>query len=462
MRDGGSPLPIAVKWIPNVINFLDDAQDLLYTALVLGKWLAPRVFLRLAPGLGWVLLANDLLNVSTGLLGVALASRSMKRGMLETLELLGTNRARRLGKVAAFMEKTPIIPFLLQAGQASTTLTGYGLSLGAAMGMVTDSIWSAIRAVQGAQITIKGPPPADPLGKAARFLTQSPQQVFMQDIISPEDHELLIAAHAVATTIIQEGTTPANLESRHDLQFSTRLPSFEVWNEKSRCALKKEGITWDATINTEQRPYILTAEEHPTLADIHNLTAANIQTWQSAMGELFKQTSKGTVLNTIYNQANLDNWRWIASDPKNIEPIWEPWEQAAAAAVEFSVFPNGDPKPEDVLTWLETANRLAADQGFTRASFESLKAAATYVLGGYQRKRYETLDLPPTLYKWPDIPSRLWATTICATQTPLEFHPDSFRAWQAIPRWQEIHPDQEICYKNLKTGTQYPASEIPS
>lgn len=462
MRNGNSPVPKVLQWIPNVINQLDDAQDLLYTALVIGKWVAPRVFLRMVPGLGWTLLANDALNVGTALLGTALGGRSMKRGFMESMELLGTNRTRRLGRVAAFMGKTPMVPFLLTAGQASTTLTGYGLSLGAAMGMVTDSIWGAIRAVQGESVVIKGPPPADPLGKAVRFLAQSQQQVEMKDIISPEDHELLIAANAVATQITQEQTEPNILETLHDQLTNIRVPGFEPWNGASKQALTELGIRPDSDPEHPIIPHYSINEDYPKFTDIVNNVGTKIGEWHDAMKNVLKDSGTSIALQAAYNQTNLDNWRWIAGDPKNIKPTFEEWENAAAAAIEFSVFPAVEAAADEVKAWLDYATQLARDSGFTRASFDSLKKAAVVVLGGYERRPYKTLELPPTMYDWPKIPSRVYATVLCSTQAPLSFYPTAFAAWSAIPTYEAVYPGLEICYKNLKTGKLFYKDQIPS
>lgn len=65
MKSSKPLLPAPLQWIPPLLNKLDDAQDLLFTGLALA-WpllrLAPRFLL--GP-LGWLLTANDLLNVFT-------------------------------------------------------------------------------------------------------------------------------------------------------------------------------------------------------------------------------------------------------------------------------------------------------------------------------------------------------------------------------------------------------------
>jgi hypothetical protein len=57
-----SPLPEALRPLVKIITKLDDAQDLLFTALALVTPLLRRIGLRFIPFLGWALTLNDILN----------------------------------------------------------------------------------------------------------------------------------------------------------------------------------------------------------------------------------------------------------------------------------------------------------------------------------------------------------------------------------------------------------------
>lgn len=459
MKEHKSPVPEALQWIPSVINMLDDAQDLLYTALVIGKWLAPRVFLRMLPGLGWILVVNDALNVGTALLGTALAGRSMKKGFMESIELITTRRGRRLLKARKFLEKTPMFPFIVQAGQAMTTLTGYGLSLGAAMGTVTDSIWGVIRAAQGEKVLIKGPPPADPLGKAVRFLSQTPQQVFMQDVLSPEDHAMLIAAHCVALEYVQQYTSSGALESKHNALMETRVPAFRPWNDASKEALEQEGFDPDDDSEDEVRAHYPTTNPFPTFAEALSLSSQYVFSFEQHMADMHRFTTRGTALCGAWNQANLDNWRHQAADDKVYQPFWTDFELDAGAAIEFSVFPLDEFPPEIITAWLQTARGLSLQQGYTRASFENLKIAAEMVLGGWQRKPYETLHMPPSKYPYPKVTGDLYYIIDCESGIIFSFAGDEPAAMIQARNYQALFPDKKICIKDPFTGKIYPAPE---
>lgn len=62
MARARSPLPVGLQWIPPLLNKLDDAQDLLYTGLVIGVGILKALGVRAIPGLGVLLTVNDLLN----------------------------------------------------------------------------------------------------------------------------------------------------------------------------------------------------------------------------------------------------------------------------------------------------------------------------------------------------------------------------------------------------------------
>lgn len=65
LRTANSAVPQALRWIPPILNKLDDAQDLLFTASVLAVPILKRVLPRLLPFVGWALLVSDLLNSFT-------------------------------------------------------------------------------------------------------------------------------------------------------------------------------------------------------------------------------------------------------------------------------------------------------------------------------------------------------------------------------------------------------------
>lgn len=60
-----SPVPEVLQPLTRILTKIDDAQDLLFTALALAVPLLKRIGLRFIPFLGWALTVNDILNGMT-------------------------------------------------------------------------------------------------------------------------------------------------------------------------------------------------------------------------------------------------------------------------------------------------------------------------------------------------------------------------------------------------------------
>jgi hypothetical protein len=62
-QSSNSPLPQSLRPLVRILNKLDDAQDLLFTAIALARPLIRLIGPRIIPVLGWVLTVNDALNL---------------------------------------------------------------------------------------------------------------------------------------------------------------------------------------------------------------------------------------------------------------------------------------------------------------------------------------------------------------------------------------------------------------
>lgn len=373
-----------------MINFLDDCQDLLFTALVLGRPLLRRLPAYWLPGLGWVLVANDLLNLGTGVLSVALGGRSWKRATLDVMEKLSIGRTRRLNIVHRFFEASVLWPAIIQGGQALESLTGYGLTLGTLMGAITDSFWSVIGSVQGTGTLIKAPPPSDPLGKAARVLVQGHTLAYIAPLLNREDLDVAISATAVAEGIVKD-SLPTNRIFPRALQLEdVPVPTFQVWNEESRAALDAEGEKWEDDGGEDLYPIVPTPFPYPSFADALPLSALTMPRTEQIIRTMYGPTNHGTAMSLLYLQATLEPWEWQADGLASFTPVYEDLEQDLAAAVEYGVWPTKEVDGPTLELWLKSAREIAKLNGYTRASFDSLKAAANLNLGGWTRRQFAT------------------------------------------------------------------------
>lgn len=416
MKTAVSPIPEPLRWIPSVINFLDDAQDLLISVLLATRWIIPRLGARVLPGVGWVLAANDLLNLLTLLLSTTMGGRSFKRASLRSLIWVFTRRAWRLKGVADFLARPfPWTSFLLQAGQVSRDWTGYGLQLGAVMGMVTGAFWGAWREIMGERVVFRGPPPADPVGKAARFMAQYPQHAHMQDILTPDEHAMLILAGAFATDILRQNTDAGGIAALGEQIGEAPYPLFEPWNEASKYALDKEGVLFGDDPETGTLPYVQGIQfPYPPASEVIRPIEDHVFTWEDTMKQEFGATNRGTVLAFLHNVMAIDTINWanrgavlpppppqepytrerLLSAGDAMEPLFEEIEIDWSHAVEYGVFPNSTVDQELLYSWLTLARNMSLEKGLNHASFEDLKTAAVEVLGGFRRGPFKTFSGP--------------------------------------------------------------------
>lgn len=181
-RIQSSAQPETAKNWGRVLTWLDDAQDLFSLLAFTGRFttkLAPRLLGRLIPGLGWVLLAGDILKlltlissliapffvaachgITTGILGGMPAMMMGNAAKLLGHGITGLNpfsRAARLARAAKFSGRLFRFGEILEMAQAAKTLTGYGLTLGGLVGMVQEVFYGAALQLRGEKVELRLP-----------------------------------------------------------------------------------------------------------------------------------------------------------------------------------------------------------------------------------------------------------------------------------------------------------------
>lgn len=374
-----SPVPKKLQWIPGVINQIDDAQDLLSVALTLGKPLLRKLPGRFIPGLGWVLLANDILNLGTAVLSIPLSGRPGKNIGRNILRYLGGNKFKKAAIVKKWLSTTNWLGFSLQAGQVSSTLTGYGLKLGPMMGMISDFTWGAVRKLQGEKVEIKGPPPDDYIFKAARFLAQNSLEMQAGDILAEEHHRLLIAANNLATNALREAQDSAILEERAPILANTQVAVYEPWDDDTRRVLVANGIPWDGP----KRPCTTLATDTPTYLQYIQQGARQTENYERYRRYYGGTTEETGVTQIIYNEAGANVFDKMAETEDNLQDEWGAESNTVQACVEFGVYPPATASYDDVMYWLEGMQYYLEDAQLTFPTAELLQSTMLEELGGY-------------------------------------------------------------------------------
>lgn len=144
-----SPIPEPLRWIPGVITALDDAQDVLISALYLGKLVVETIPNPIAKTIGIALTASDVSNVAVAAMGRAMMPLSRKGRLRQELGEIGTN-VKDLEKYGReFMESDfsnrQRLGFGLQSAQALDTIAGSGMVLGNWMGLISEFQYAVIK-----------------------------------------------------------------------------------------------------------------------------------------------------------------------------------------------------------------------------------------------------------------------------------------------------------------------------
>lgn len=379
MKAKHSPIPDKLKWIPQAINYLDDAQDELAMALIVGKFLLRYVAPRFIPYLGWALLANDILNLGTGLLSLAMTARPGKLGLREVITSLGFTKAKRMKRVAQFMGKTNWVGAALTAGQVLENRTGYGLRLGGIMGCASDIVWGGIRSAQGKQVRFQGPPPADPISKAARFIMQSAQMSWLLNSVTPEDKQLIIAAQAVAASTLVDTTDLTQLDNKASILENTEYPVFEPWDESSRWALQQEGIDPGGVI----RPMYRYVSDKPSfLKVIQDASSAEYQDELTSRSQ-FGATDTGTIMMALHEQSGRDLLAGAVGGFDGIEEYYDEELNLIQAMTEYMLFPPYKPTNVQMNTFIKDVAIWMRLNNIRFISASEIKKQLTMRFGGW-------------------------------------------------------------------------------
>ncbi|MFQ5844774.1 MAG: hypothetical protein ACE5JG_07280 [Planctomycetota bacterium] len=184
IRDAAQP-EYSKAW-GQVLTAIDNVQDFTTTISTLGRlvlWpasrLAPKVFARLLPGLGWILLLSDLLNL-LGFLGMlalpayaalcrgprealaaavpaALFGRALKSETHTLKEFNPFSRRARTKRRLRLLRRLPGIGSILEVLQTTDQLWGVGLSFGALVGAIMNAAYGVERAARGERVEVRTP-----------------------------------------------------------------------------------------------------------------------------------------------------------------------------------------------------------------------------------------------------------------------------------------------------------------
>jgi hypothetical protein len=302
-----SPTPGIVQRLSSIANYIDDAEDILSTALVLAKPLLRRLPGRFVPGLGWILLIKDIFDFSTWLLSSATPGMTGKRNAIDQLRTISFSRGARVKKTTMFLRTAPGVGALLEGLQASETLFGVGISLGPLMGLMQDTIWGAMRGGAGDRVQFKTSTPVELHQKAAQFLLQNPMMLGFGAGLPRDDVTLINAANEYAMTWLRQHFISDQLAFNAVNGPLFGYPQLIPHKTLTREILVENGIDPD---RKEPAPGPFADGEMPSLSAVHE---AMLDAFPNAMRDLkglFSDSLEGefTAMGAIQNAEDIATW----------------------------------------------------------------------------------------------------------------------------------------------------------
>jgi len=156
------PTPRVVRNFQSVMTSLDDTQDALNTVAVLGmlaKRAAPRAAGYLISGpVGVIMAAADVLNLASAIPMKCLTGKKTKRNMHRIMRDNPFTKKGRVNNAKRLRKWKPGSADLIQGLQTTDQVFGFGVSLGALIGLPFSLISGAARAIRGEKVRIKFAP----------------------------------------------------------------------------------------------------------------------------------------------------------------------------------------------------------------------------------------------------------------------------------------------------------------
>lgn len=277
------------------------------------------------------------------------------------------------------MEKFPWRSFFIQAPQALYSITGYGLVLGGIMGFTVDAFWGVIRSPFNGFPTIIGPPPSDPVGKAARYVAQPAIHMLGGAALSYEDHWLLAAADAVAIQILAGAASASVLDDRLGVIAESPLIRFEPWHPATVAALAALGVD-RSSAKAHAVPGL---PELATYGDVLSLVGQQYPQFLQEARVDFPPTLSATSLAMMVADSGDSILRWGAGGEAAVSPTFEIDELIFARMFEYGVFPPDDFELVSMDRFFERSYAIARASGHNLPNRAEMILAAVEVWGGH-------------------------------------------------------------------------------
>jgi len=168
-----SPTPEFVTNAGSILTSLDDAQDCISTLAFVGRVaakLAPRVLSKFFTGpVGWLLLANDVLNLIISLGQYPFMPMGSKRLAEQCTSSHPFSKKAKVARARKLRSWKPTKGDVIQLLQTTDQVFGVGISLGPIVGFFQDIVSGTVRTIMGQPVSVRWPWSSPPLWAMPAF-----------------------------------------------------------------------------------------------------------------------------------------------------------------------------------------------------------------------------------------------------------------------------------------------------
>jgi len=372
-----SPTPEVVKNAGSILTSLDDAQDAISTIGLVGRiacHFAPRILGKIFLGpVGWLLTANDILNLISLIGRLGMMPMYGKRGAHACTAGNPFNKKAKASRARKLMRWKPTKGDVIEALQTTDQVFGVGLCLGPIVGLVQDIASGGIRMAMGEKVTFKKTPTYRPRHESQAYKTIKSCSVLHSALWNTDDsillesyfanylaHQTIMPVHQAwnpldtvnnlmdVETLAPQPTDPLTLEIMEELK--TPVSEFTGWPHN--------GQQW---ANVSE---IMDAAEQPAAENVKRFVGRNNNSWTGYAGGALACDA------ATYMLANIEGEDQIKYDYSGKSKI-------AGNILQAGYYPDPDQDP----------GRLAAFENYLINADEGISSTSTKAVLGYCKQR---------------------------------------------------------------------------
>ena len=204
----GTPQPRWYRSYASIMTALDDAQDALSSAVVLGKLAirsAPRALSRLLGPLSWTMTASELINIANKTMRAPWNPRRAKRRLWDMTRENPFANIASIKQAGALANPINWPAALIEMAQVADNLLGVGLCIGPIFGTAADAVFGGLRAISGEPVSIYLPGQDKPaiVLNASKNLKSAHAAAITNPMLQDDDRIMLLLSVALSANILR-------------------------------------------------------------------------------------------------------------------------------------------------------------------------------------------------------------------------------------------------------------------